>query len=157
MRRPILILVTALLSVHCGEPQNPALCVSTSGDFATLAACKQTTPSQNFSVQSGEALYVAHHLPDGVDPGDQTVSVSVSTACTTITRTLPYSTGIAYSAFAAPPGAECSLTVTSAIENSTIRWVSAVDPVACANAGACPADAGSPYDSPDADSDDASP
>ncbi|HSY23235.1 MAG TPA: hypothetical protein VK841_14010 [Polyangiaceae bacterium] len=135
-------LAFAFLLVQCGEPKYPTLCVSTSGtDVTSLTACPQTT-SQPFSVTSGQAVYVVSRLPDGVDPGDQTVSITLSTACGSATQSLSYSNDVAFGVFAAPPGSECSVTVTSTIENSTIRLVSAVDPNACGSGPVCPPDSG---------------
>jgi hypothetical protein len=139
-------LASSALVVGCGEPKSPTLCVSTSGvDVAALMACPQTT-SQPFSVRTGEAVYVVQRLPAGVDPGDQTVSIALSTACGATSQNVSYANGVAFTVLAAPPGAECSATVTATIENSTIRLVSTVDAVACATAPACPADAGVPFD-----------
>ncbi len=138
-----LLLVLAAWTLGCGNPASPTLCVGGSGaDIASLMACSSTTSS--FTVRSGEPIYVVHKLPNGIDPGGETVFIELSTACGTISQSVPYSSGVAFAIFEALPGAQCSASVTATIENSTLRVVSTVDPSACADAPACPADAGAP-------------
>jgi hypothetical protein len=159
-----LAVLPAFMACSDDSPQEPKLCLFTADLAASLAkdpsavqcADVEQKQAQALGLAPQEVYYVRHELPVKVTPpgpvhlhigtacgtaGDLDVDYGKATKDGTAAADLP---AFALIARVAPPGAECSLTVTATIANSSITRSTrpTADAAACAKL-ACPAaDAG---------------
>jgi hypothetical protein len=140
--RFLVAVLIGCLAPACNDraPQSPVLCILAAGD--ALDGCPATGGAS--AIHDGDAFYVVHQLPAGVEPPCD-VHVHVETPCTVIDREMSYAAPaaagvgqVAIGSFVAPPGAACALVVTATIANSTLTRTIQTDPGACADvAAAC--------------------
>lgn len=125
---PVVSVVTQVF-VGCGKEVAPELRVV--APEASLGATITDMPNSLAAVTEGQSLLVLHRLPDDVAL-DAPIHVRLETPCDAVERDVATSGSSAISAFVAPLGASCSLTVTATVSNST-RVVRITGTAACAN------------------------
>jgi hypothetical protein len=134
------------------SPLTPRLCLLTAAALGGQDPSAVSCPEEHntVSLAAGEAYYIRHELPEGLDPIGP-LHVLVTTPCSeseelNVEYGLPVNTGgeggfVAIVARTAPTGAECSLVVTASIANSSLT--AATKPMSDGSGCSClPADAG---------------
>jgi hypothetical protein len=153
--RTLLLAAPALLFAilaGCEDPPSPKLCLLTAADLGgsdpLAVACPDPPPV--ISLTTGEAYYIRHELPQGVQPPGP-LHLRIDTVCGTA-ELLDVDYGMLQDAGSmgpvvvvprvAPPAAECSVTVNATIANSALSvatrpvdGASCVCPVVDAGAG----------------------
>jgi hypothetical protein len=126
------VLVVVALAA-CIEPLEPKLTLRENDEEMTSIA--DNCAGADFPIVSGQAFYLYHSLPEGVIPPEP-LQIDLETVCGNFPREVDHvdddSATPLRVPLAAPPGAECGVTVTATIANSTIRCeLEAVDKTGC--------------------------
>lgn len=143
MKRVLLAVLAGLAVAGCQDRIEPQMCVlrvDTGGAKVDLDTIDVARCPEDFHVRDGEAFFLIHQLPAGLELPDS-LEIRLETPCQTVSLSRARSGERLVLPLVAPPGADCVLAVTATLANSELHQISTRSPAAC---GACPlaADAG---------------
>lgn len=124
MMRNLMVVLLGLALSGCHDRLEPHMCVfradtGVDPDMVDVTACPGP-----FSVKDGEAFFLLHELPPGIE-APEPLSVRLETPCQATTFTRDHTATRLLVPLTAPPGAGCDLTVTTTVANSELHQNSA--------------------------------